>query len=238
MTWCFNDKNGFLECTTKSIGQISSETRIGKYLQKLTSELKDGSSILEIGTWNGLGSTRVISDMLPFNSTFYSLETNKEKVESAEKNYVSFKKEPTVLSSSLPNKEGLKGNVVPFSNIKILHSTVLYLDIDIIEKMVLEMFPGLNQEWWKIDLENMKSVPVFELRDKYFEWVFLDGGEYTTYLEFQLLKNHTDMMILDDVNTDKCKNIVFEVSSGLHKGWSVVELDPHERNGWAVIKRI
>jgi hypothetical protein len=214
MTWCFNDKNGFLECTTKSIGQISSETRIGKYLQKLSSELKDGSSILEIGTWNGLGSTRVISDMLPFNSTFYSLETNKEKVESAEKNYVSF------------------------SNIKILHSTVLYLDIDIIEKMVLEMFPGLNREWWKIDLENMKSVPVFDLRDKYFEWVFLDGGEYTTYLEFQLLKNHTDMMILDDINTDKCKNIVFEVSSGLHNGWSVVELDPHERNGWAVIKRI
>ena len=214
MTWCFNDKNGFLECTTKSIGQISSETRIGKYLQKLTSELKDGSSILEIGTWNGLGSTRVISDMLPFNSTFYSLETNKEKVESAEKNYVSF------------------------SNIKILHSTVLSQSLDIIKKMVLEMFPGLNQEWWKIDLENMKSVPVFDLKDKYFEWVFLDGGEYTTYLEFEMLKNHTDMMILDDINTDKCKNIVFEVSSGIHNGWNVVELDPHERNGWAVIKKI
>ncbi len=214
MTWCFNDKNGFLECTTKSIGQISCETRIGKYLQKLTSELKDGSSILEIGTWNGLGSTRVISDMLPFNSTFYSLETNKEKVESAEKNYVSF------------------------SNIKILHSTVLSQSLETIEENVLSMFPGLNREWWKIDLENMKSVPVFDLKDKYFEWVFLDGGEYTTYLEFEMLKNHTDMMILDDVNTDKCKNIVSEVSYGLHNGWTVVELDPHERNGWAVIKKL
>lgn len=214
MTWCFNDKNGFLDCTTKSIGQISSETNIGKYLQKCTSELKDGSSILEIGTWNGLGSTRVISDMLPFNSTFYSLETNKEKVKSAEKNYVSF------------------------SNIKILHSTVLCHSLETIKRKVLDMFPGLNQEWWKIDVENMKSVPVFDLKDKYFEWVFLDGGEYTTYLEFEILKNHTDMMILDDVNTDKCKNIVSEVSYGLHKGWNVVELDPHERNGWAVIKKL
>jgi hypothetical protein len=44
-----------------------------------------------------------------------------------------------------------------------------------------------------------------------FDVILLDGGEFTTYYEFQLLKNRCKILMLDDINVDKCKLIVSEI---------------------------
>jgi hypothetical protein len=46
---------------------------------------------------------------------------------------------------------------------------------------------------------------------KVFDVILLDGGEFTTYYEFQLLKNRCKILMLDDINVDKCKLIVSEI---------------------------
>ena len=51
--WCPNDKSGFF---TELNGQITPYGRVGKTLIKYIKN--DLQNIVEIGTWNGLGSTR------------------------------------------------------------------------------------------------------------------------------------------------------------------------------------
>lgn len=55
--WDENDKYGFLNHTHNSTGQINLNTKFGKLIKKY---LEDDNikSILEIGTWNGFGSTK------------------------------------------------------------------------------------------------------------------------------------------------------------------------------------
>ena len=82
--WCPNDKNDFLNNNT---GQITPNNLVGQTLIKYVKE-NNLKNIVEIGTWNGLGSTRCFLLALQGNTTtnFFTLETNKEKLEIAKNN--------------------------------------------------------------------------------------------------------------------------------------------------------
>jgi len=80
--WSTSELDGFKDCTNNKIGQITLDSIIGKHLYHYAKSTKY-NSYLEIGTWNGLGSTKCFVE--GFNNrqdnlyTFYSLECNTDK---------------------------------------------------------------------------------------------------------------------------------------------------------------
>jgi hypothetical protein len=88
--------------------------------------------------------------------------------------------------------------------------------------------------WNDVDITNMKKCKVFLDRKDLppiFDVILLDGEEFTTYYEFQLLKNRCKILMLDDTEVDKCKLIVDELLSD--QTWVILK---HEkiRNGYLV----
>ncbi len=61
------------------------------------------------------------------------------------------------------------------------------------------------------------------------------GGEFTTYYEFQILKNRCTILMLDDINVDKCKLIVKEIESD--PSWKIIKKE-NTRNGFLIAEKI
>jgi hypothetical protein len=68
------------------------------------------------------------------------------------------------------------------------------------------------------------------------EVVLLDGGEYMTFFEFLKVKEFCKVLILDDTNVKKCKQIV-EILSQENSGWKLIDYSYYERNGWHVFEK-
>ena len=214
--WDSNDLNGFNSCNSNNNGQINVDTELGKFL--FDSALNTSMvNFLEIGTWNGLGSTRCFIDGFkertePFN--FYSLECNTEKSEYARKLYENM------------------------NNVYILNEVLLN------EKPsdIYDIFPVLLENetfnyWNDIDLNNMKDKKLFLERDdlpEIFDLVLLDGGEFTTWYEYNIIKDKCRILALDDTNTFKCKKIVEDIKSS--NNWNIL-IENNERNGNLVCER-
>ena len=69
-----------------------------------------------------------------------------------------------------------------------------------------------------------------------FDVLLLDGGEFTTYYEFQILKNRCKILLLDDINFDKCKLIVQEIK--LDNSWKIIKEEKNMRNGYLIVEKI
>lgn len=211
MVWESNDKHNYDIHINNNIGQITLNNRIGQFLFKCVQD-DNLKTFLEIGTWNGLGSTKCIIDGLKLRKSdyvFYSLECNFEKCGDAQKYYL-----------NIPN-------------VHILNE-VLFNDIP---PNLYDIFPQLItnktfEHWNHIDLENMRDKPLFLNRPDLpimFDMILLDGGEFTTYFEYQMIKDRCKILLLDDSNVDKCKKIVDDILSQPNK-WKVIFND-NERNG-------
>ena len=231
--WDNSDLDNYLVSTSEDVGQILDDnTLMSKWIRVLAIDTNN-KTFLEIGTWNGLGSTRIfvnalntrieigklrLTSMLPdakeyFDYTFYSLECNTVKRRTAAALYSKFKN-VHMLNEVLFNK--------------------LPSNFD-------EVFPeGRNDRRNKIDLENMAKCKLFLDRDNLpdiFDVVLLDGGAYTTYFEFQMLKDRCKYLLLDDIRNVKNKKIV-EIIKDNPTHWAVLEEDSSNRNGTLICKRI
>ena len=92
--------------------------------------------------------------------------------------------------------------------------------------------------WNEVDIINMKKCNLFLDRPnlpEIFDVILLDGGEFTTYYEFQILKNRCKILMLDDINVDKCKLIVSEIKSD--KSWKIIKSD-NVRNGYLIAEKL
>jgi hypothetical protein len=219
MSWDANDLNGFMHSSQNNVGQITPDSEIGIEIRKLVAR-DDVSTILEIGTWNGMGSTRCIVEGLktrsPSTYTFYSIEANSDKCAFAQNLYNNMER-VHILNEVIYNE--------PCEN-------------------ELEIFPELKERedyafWHTIDIENMKDKPLFLLRPNLpsiFDVVLLDGGEFTTWFEYQLLKDRCKILILDDTNTFKCEKIAKEIKSEPNK-WKIL-FESSERQGNIIAERM
>ena len=220
MSWDPEDYYGFVCSINSNIGQITMDHLIGKALRDIAA-LPSIFSILEIGTWNGLGSTKCIVEGLsrrPADSyIFYSLEANSEKCEYAK-------------------------NLYDNPSIHILNE-VLYNEEPLDQ---YEIFPELKENesyrlWHHIDMENMKTKPLFLSRQDIpdiFDLVILDGGEFTTWYEYLALRDRCRILALDDTNVCKCRCIVQEIKSQPDKWDVILETDERQGNLIAVRKDI
>ena len=216
--WENNDKINYNLHKQKNIGQIQNDEfslKIREYARNI-----ENKTFLEIGTWNGLGSTKQFVDMLNNRDDeyiFYSLECNSDKCNDARNLYIDKK------------------------NIIILNEVLFNIQPD----NFYEIFPQCSnnpmfKEWHKVDMENMKKCNLFLERDdlpEVFDVILLDGGEFTTYFEFQLIKDRCKYLLLDDINVAKCTKIVEEIKSEPTK-WKIIEENKTTRNGFLVCKNL
>ena len=210
--WCHNELNDFKNSQT---GQITETTEAGKFIIDLIQN-NNIKNILEIGTWNGLGSTKCILKGLKDKSyeKFTSIECNRAKVEVAKDNLKSYLNERDFI---------LWGSIISSE--------------DIINEETI--FPELSdpefKRWHKIDVDNIKESPILEeVKKSKLDFVLFDGGEFTTYYEFQEIFKMCDKYILmDDVNTCKCKKIREILTQD--DNWNEI-FYTNERNGFSVFE--
>lgn len=192
-------------------GQISDGSEIGRWIALLSS-LKETKTIVEIGAWNGRGSSRMILKGVNYKPT------ESTNVIGLEANSLLFKKAQRYLSR-FPNYQLLWGAVVNQSELDNYE-----LNVD-------------EKTWFQNDLKDLNSAPyIFSLLPNSIDLLILDGGEFSTYGEYVKLQSRVKgWIILDDIFTRKCRRIMSELSDQTE--WALV-FESRERNGTAVLKRI
>jgi hypothetical protein len=217
--WEEKDKHNYHIHKINNIGQICNDD-FSLYIKSLASN-SNYKYYLEIGTWNGLGSTKqFIEGFLSRNDNFifYSLECNKDKSNEAKDMY---------------------SNLITSGEINILNEVLFQNNNEINE--INKIFPQtinnkMYKNWNDIDIKNMEKCNLFLERSnlpQIFDVILLDGGEFTTYFEFHLLKNRCKFLLLDDINTDKCKLIVKEIRNNNDK-WKILVENTKVRNGFMI----
>ena len=220
--WEQNDKQNYTNHVNYHLGQICND-EFSNDIRQYASDTKN-KTFLEIGTWNGLGSTRAFSEGFSKRSTvegdnsdyiFYSLECNADKCADAAKLYANN------------------------PNIHILNEVIWNQE----PADFYDVFPQCKsnstfKHWHEVDILNMQKCAVFLDRPEIppmFDVLLLDGGEFTTYYEFQLLKNRCKILMLDDTNVDKCTKIVQEIEKD--PSWRILKR-VNVRNGYLIAERI
>lgn len=168
-------------------GLIRHNTESGKLVEKIILNYSL-TRILDIGTWNGLGSTKLFIEILRKNFETYSLIS--------------------IESDKMFHKQALK-NLKKLLNpqIQILLGRLIELDELPKQKNIDFEAAGLipeNIEWLIQDVRRYKKVEniFYKLPDK-FDFILFDGGEFSNYAEFKKLYKRTNYFGLDDTNTYK-----------------------------------
>lgn len=205
-------------------GQINLNTNFGKLINLITS-YNENKIFVEIGTWNGQGSTYCVMDSLLKRQdevSFYSLECDISKhVESV----TLWKK---ILDEN-PRKDILK----------LLHGRIVEID-EIYKREELKTLEGFFNDWYKWYDDDIKN---FELCDNILQQIpasidvlILDGGEFSTLAEFKTLYSRTKKyIILDDCNILKCKKVYDILTKD--RFWELFKEDLKDRNGYAIFRR-
>lgn len=204
------------------LGQIHMGTGFGKNLYKLVLE-NNFKNIVDVGTWNGLGTTSCILKALDtkqaFDTNLYTVELYQSMVEQAIIN----------LSKYLDK-----------FNIHILHGKICNID-EVYDWFDHSSIDFVNDEhaklWYHKDMQLLKQANnVIDLLPESIDFLVLDGGEYSTYPEWQKLKNRTKFFALDDTNILKCSRIRQEILCHPEEYQIVYDITT-ERNGYLIGRR-
>ena len=171
-------------------GQINMNQDFGHKIYDICKNPKI-KTIVEVGTWNGQGSTVcIMNGIINKNAVLYSLEANKSKYDEA---VLFWNKYET------------------FNKLNLLYGTLhkeKFIDLNVLQKI------GITEEAYiyhyvpeKAMIED-ETVPLITLNDLKIDCILLDGGEYTTIGDFNvLIKFNPKVIILDDSAVYKCKEI-------------------------------
>ena len=191
-------------------GQILNGSQFGTWIDKIITDYKP-NTIVEIGTWKGLGSTKRIIDSIEKNQikpTFISLESNLSFYETAKRN----------LKDKLNEVKLIRGRIVGEEEIESFLS----------KNEITEQMMG----WLRSDLNDYVSCEnVLNQIPETIDFLLLDGGEFSTYHEWVVLKDRTKIIALDDTLTLKCKQIREELLND--ENYKVI-IDSSDRNGFTI----
>lgn len=195
-------------------GQINRGSKLGETIYNM-SRRPDVTNIVEIGTWNGMGSTKCIYDAIigKTKKQVWSLECNKMRLEEAKVNL---------------------GFLM--SNFRLIHGTIVdYNELaPIMETLENDTLKG----WLKDDLNWLKVTPnvLNQLPDK-IDLLIIDGGEFSGEKEFHKLWERSHLIILDDTNALKhkeTKKFILSKPNAL----KVIEDNKIDRNGYLICENL
>jgi hypothetical protein len=197
----------------QNTGQVKVDSAFGQWIAKYASDSRF-SRYLEIGTWNGRGSTCCFYEGFKDRKESYTLQSYEiDRSRAAYANQV---------WSFFPSIEIIYGHVNPNDTFPS------YED-------VLAVHSSVNREWHDADTKNFEQSPYVPMKDP--QVILLDGAEYLTYFEFMYLIKHSSatVYLLDDTVSAKCAKVVEWFA--VHPEWTRVAFSDTERNGWAVYER-
>ena len=196
-------------------GQINRGSELGEYIYSLAKNTKY-LNYVEIGTWNGQGSTQCFKDGFTERDddwNFYSFESSLYFHELAVSN----------LGETDNRFNLIHGRVVDVSNVMTLDFAINNSDSG---------HRGSYHQWLDNDIKDYNSCEnkIHILNNVDIDVLLLDGGEFSTIAEFEVLRDRVGIIILDDIIELKTKKIN-EILS-LDSDWSVL-FESQDRNGWS-----
>lgn len=192
-------------------GQILLDSERGNIIKKIL-ENYECSTIFEIGTWKGLGSTLCILKSMSKDSNFISLESNKEFFDIAIDNLKNY-----------------------LNEVKLIYGTIV--NVHEVENFVKEYdLDTQRKSWLEEDLLNINKCPnVSDIIPQNIDFLLLDGGEFSTYVEWYKLKDKVKIIAMDDIREIKCKKLFDEISKDIN--YKLLD-KTEEGNGFAVFQKI
>ena len=168
-------------------GQMLEHSERGKILIEIIKGIKP-KNVVEIGTWKGLGSTKCIIDSIDNESNFISIESNYNFYNVAKNNLTNY-----------------------LDKVNLLYGTIV-TDKEVNEFVSDKNLTEEQKKWLSEDLENLSRCEnIIEIIPSEIDFLLLDGGEFSTYSEWQILKGRTKMVALDDIRELKTKQIYEEL---------------------------
>lgn len=194
-----------------NLGQINYRSDLGRWV-RLLSSLSEVRTIIEIGTWSGRGSSRMIAlgvldAFPPTDKVVIGLEVDLRMYKRAKRNLRRF----------------------PF--FLVLYGSIV--DIDSMNEVGLS---ESESRWLQHDVKNLKLAPnVLASIPESIDMLILDGGEFTSLAEFQVLKSKLrNWVVLGDTLIRKNSEVfkILESDSEFNLVWK-----SKDRNGCAIFKR-
>lgn len=197
------------------IGQINLNDEAGLNIKKIC-ERADVNNIVEIGTWNGMGSTLCIYNAIKNTSKrLISLETSKEMYDIAF-NFYKDKKEVSIINGFISNE---------------------LLDFDSLDDSFFTDYDkNTKLSWYKEDLNNMsKCQNALDLLPDEIDFLILDGGEFSSWQEYLILKDRSKIIFLDDTRPPTIKNCM--ARKDLIKTRKMIVDNLNDRNGYCIFEK-
>ena len=192
-------------------GQILDASRFGMWV-KLLSGSEDVSTIVEIGTWKGLGSTKIIADAIREreNVVALSLEANESIHRIARSNLSQYAQ----------------------GGLELIHGTIVGSS-----ELSTELLSAEEKKWLQDDLDVIERAPRVEhLMPDNVDFLLLDGGEFSSEAEFKFFENRLKRwLLLDDTKVRKNRNVEMILQSSAN--WIRCDFGD-DRNGWSVWLRL
>lgn len=192
-------------------GQINRGSKLGEIIYNLTRQ-DDVTNIVEIGTWNGMGSTKCILDGVLHSKKIknvYSLECNKIRHEEAKINL---------------------GFIPP--TFKLIHGTIV--KDEELEPIIKTLDNPTLKQWLTEDINWIKTTPyVLDELPEQIDFLIIDGGEFSGKIEWDKLWKKCKYIILDDTNAIKHTDTKKFINENQDK-ISIIEDNTVERNGYLV----
>lgn len=185
--------------------------------------------VLEIGAFDGDGSTIVLAEALACKKASVSLVS---------------------LEYSPARFRNLSANAASFSFVKPINASSIgkhsFTAWDFESDVWNTPYNGLKypkeqvREWHQQDVALMQTIDAGYLDSVPapgpWDAVLIDGGEFAGYDEFRLVKNRTKCLFLDDCfSAYKTNRVRQELAKSLE--WKLIWEGPHVRNGGAIFVR-
>lgn len=193
------------------MGQINPDSAFGRALTDLSRQY---STICEVGTWNGQGTTRCL--MLG-DAEVWSYESCPEQ----------YQKARGFWASSPARLHLVYGT---------LHRKIATLDPDHPGIREIVKHHGTEYHKWHAgEQRSLQQAPLVAPPSRA-DVIVLDGGEFTTQGDYEVLRSLNPKVIaLDDTRVFKTHDIRKELLASPE--WRVLHDELRDRNGWAIFER-
>ena len=198
----------------ENTGQIQLGSKFGGWIWKYAADPRF-TRFVEIGAWNGRGSTCCFYDGFRTRSDNVTLQSYEiDPARAAESRNV---------WTFYPRIEIIHGHAMP---------TAKYPS----SNEARSMFPTMINEWYETDMKNILESEYVPMKDP--QVILLDGGEYVTYSEFLHMMRSTNATVymLNNTNSSKCPKVVEWF--GANAGWTRIAYSDTEGGGWAIYERV